>query len=66
MEDEEEKVELIRGDSDGRLQQRGHKDRKEDLIFEILPPRAIDELKGACIAKNYPLIEEYDFRRDQT
>ena len=42
------------------------KDRKEDLIFEILPPRAIDELKGACIAKNYPLIEEYDFRRDQT
>ena len=33
--------------------------------MEILPID-VEAVKEACIKKNYPLIEEYDFRRDRT
>lgn len=41
------------------------KSSKEDLIMEI-SPNNIEQVKEACIKYNYPLIEEYDFRRDRT
>ena len=63
-EDEEAKDddnELMMTDSLTRVRS----DRKEELVFQIHPhPVAIDVLKEACIAQNYPLIEEYDFKRD--
>ena len=39
------------------------KKRKDELILEVLP-YYVEEVKEACIKRNYPLIEEYDFKRD--
>jgi len=32
--------------------------------MEIIPSM-IEQVKEACIKRNYPLIEEYDFKRDR-
>lgn len=39
------------------------KSKKEDLIIEIIP-EAIEQVKEECIQRNFPLIEEYDFKHD--
>jgi hypothetical protein len=36
---------------------------REELTFEIAP-EMIEQVKEQCIKHNYPLIEEYDFKRD--
>ena len=36
--------------------------KKEDLVFEILS-KYVEQVKEACIKRNFPLIEEYDFKR---
>ena len=38
--------------------------RKDDLVFEILP-NCYEQVTEACIKRNYPLIQEYDFKRDR-
>lgn len=48
-------------DAQRRLEMKKHK--KEELTFEILSD-SIEGVKEACIKRNYPLIEEYDFKRD--
>jgi len=34
-------------------------------IIEVDPDQN-EKIKSACINKNYPLIEEYDFKKDKT
>ena len=39
------------------------KHKKEDLIIEIIGS-SIEQVKADCISRNFPLIEEYDFKHD--
>jgi DNA excision repair protein ERCC-3 len=62
-EDEEERDTAL-VDESGNVSGQVRK-KKEDLVLEILP-KYIEPVKEACIMRNYPLIEEYDFKRDKT
>ena len=46
------------------LDSKAQQKRKEELVMEIDADK-IEEVKEACIRQNYPLIEEYDFKRDK-
>ena len=43
-----------------------YRDKKkgDELVIEI-NIHYIEEVKQKCISQNYPLIEEYDFKRDR-
>jgi hypothetical protein len=41
------------------------KSKKEDLIIEIIGS-TIEQVKADCISRNFPLIEEYDFKHDRS
>lgn len=46
-----------------RQESSSRKAKKVDLVFEIHPDH-VEQVKEACIKRNLPLIEEYDFKRD--
>ncbi|CDW86563.1 transcription factor iih subunit [Stylonychia lemnae] len=63
---DQEMEDVDNGQVDGPAQDGSSRaQRKQDLIFEI-DPEQIEGVKEACIKENYPLIEEYDFKRDKT
>lgn len=51
-------------DANGEEIKTNAKSQKEDLVMEV-SSRMIEQVKQACIMRNYPLIEEYDFKRDR-
>lgn len=61
--DEGAKLAEDRGEALALKRAESKKNKKEELTFEILPDN-IERVKEACIKRNYPLIEEYDFKRD--
>eukprot|EP00347_Sterkiella_histriomuscorum_P011495 403372236 len=66
IDQEMEDVDTNEGGQDGSsVDAKALQKRREELILEI-DAEKIEEVKEACIRLNYPLIEEYDFKRDQT
>ena len=43
--------------------QESAKTKKDELNIEIIPS-SIEQVKEECIQRNFPLIEEYDFKHD--
>ena len=39
--------------------------KKEDLIIDIIGS-SIEQVKADCISRNFPLIEEFDFKHDKS
>ena len=54
---------IVMDDGTTVVQSRAERKRL-NLIMEILPER-VESVKSSCIRWRYPLIEEYDFRRDK-